>query len=123
MKFTKTHEWIKVEGSIGIIGITDFAQKELGDIVYVEMPKVGDEVKALTQMGTIESVKAVSELNSPASGKVIEINSELETSPQLLNEDPYGRGWIIKIELTNLGELNSLMDEEEYKKYIAEIEH
>lgn len=123
MKFTKTHEWIKVEGSIGIIGITDFAQKELGDIVYVEMPKVGDEVKALTQMGTIESVKAVSELNSPASGKVIEINSELETSPQLLNEDPYGRGWIIKIELTNPEELNSLMDEEEYKKYIAEIEH
>lgn len=123
MKFTKTHEWIKVEGSIGIIGITDFAQKELGDIVYVEMPKVGDEVKALTQMGTIESVKAVSELNSPASGKVIEINSELETSPQLLNEDPYGRGWIIKIELTNPEELNSLMDEEEYKKYVAEIEH
>jgi len=120
MKFTKTHEWIEVVGKIGTIGITDFAQKELGDIVFVETPKEGDEIKAGTQMGTVESVKAVSELNAPASGKVVEVNKELETAPQLLNEDPFGKGWIIKIELSNPSELDSLMDEKSYKDYISE---
>lgn len=123
MKFTKTHEWIEVDGKIGTIGITDFAQKELGDIVFVEIPKEGDEIKGGTQMGTVESVKAVSELNAPASGKVIEVNRELETAPQLLNEDPFGKGWIIKIELSDLSELESLMDENSYKDYIAEHSH
>ncbi|MCX7830801.1 MAG: glycine cleavage system protein GcvH [Acidobacteria bacterium] len=123
MKFTKTHEWIEVEGKIGTIGISDFAQKELGDIVFVETPKVGDEIKAGTQMGTVESVKAVSELNAPASGKVVEVNKELETAPQLLNEDPFGKGWIIKIELSDPSELDSLMDENSYRGYIAEQSH
>lgn len=122
-KYSKTHEWIKVEGSIGTIGVTDFAQKELGDIVFVEAPKEGSEVKAGTQMGTVESVKAVSELNSPASGKVTETNKELDNSPQLLNEDPMGKGWIIKIEVSNPAELDSLMDEESYAKYTAEQSH
>jgi glycine cleavage system H protein len=123
MKFTKTHEWIEVDGKIGTIGITDFAQKELGDIVFVETPKEGDEIKGGTQMGTVESVKAVSELNAPVSGKVIEVNKELETSPQLLNEDPTGKGWIIKIELSDPSELDALMDEKSYKDYIAEHSH
>ena len=123
VKFTKTHEWIKVEGNTGTVGLTDFAQKELGDIVFVETPHVGDAVSAGTQMGTVESVKAVSELNCPASGKVTEINKELETAPQLLNEDPYGKGWIIKIELSNPAELESLMDEAAYKSYVAEQGH
>lgn len=123
MKFTKTHEWIEVDGKIGTIGITDFAQKELGDIVFVEIPKEGDDIKGGTQMGTVESVKAVSELNAPASGKVIEVNRELETAPQLLNEDPFGKGWIIKIELSDPSELDSLMDENSYKDYIAEHSH
>lgn len=123
MKFTKTHEWIEVEGKIGTIGITDFAQKELGDIVFVETPKEGQEIKGGTQMGTVESVKAVSELNAPVSGKVVEVNKELETLPQLLNEDPFGKGWIIKIELSNPSELDELMDEMSYKDYIAEHNH
>lgn len=123
MKFTKTHEWIEVVGKVGTIGISDFAQKELGDIVFVETPKEGDEIKAGTQMGTVESVKAVSELNAPASGKVVEVNKELETAPQLLNEDPFGKGWIIKIELSDPSELDSLMDEKSYKDYISEQGH
>lgn len=123
MKFTKTHEWVKVEGNVATVGITDFAQKELGDIVFVETPKVGDNVEALKQMGTVESVKAVSELNSPVSGRVVDVNKELENSPQLLNEDPYGKGWIIKVELSNPQELDSLMDEESYNQYIAETGH
>jgi glycine cleavage system H protein len=123
IKYTKTHEWIKVEGNNGTIGISDFAQKELGDIVFVESPAAGSEVKAGTQMGTVESVKAVSELNCPASGKVIEINKELETSPQFVNEDPMGKGWIIKITLSNPAELDALMDEAAYQKYTAEQAH
>jgi glycine cleavage system H protein len=123
IKYTKTHEWIKVEGNNGIIGISDFAQKELGDIVFVEAPAIGSEVKAGTQMGTVESVKAVSELNCPASGKVLEVNKELETSPQFVNEDPMGKGWIIKIALSSLSELDALMDEAAYQKYTAEQAH
>ena len=123
MKFTKSHEWVMVEGNIATVGISDFAQKELGDIVFVETPEVGDSVSSQKQMGTVESVKAVSELNSPVSGKVVEVNKDLENSPQLLNEDPFGKGWILKVELSNPLELDSLMDEESYKKYIAEIGH
>ena len=123
MKFTKTHEWVMVEGNIATVGISDFAQKELGDIVFVETPEVGELVTSQKQMGTVESVKAVSDLNSPVSGKVVEVNKELENSPQLLNEDPFGKGWILKVELSNPLELDSLMDEESYKKYIAEMGH
>jgi glycine cleavage system H protein len=123
MKFTKTHEWVMVEGNIATVGISDFAQKELGDIVFVETPQVGEDVTSQKQMGTVESVKAVSDLNSPVSGKVVEVNKELENSPQLLNEDPFGKGWILKVELSNPLELDSLMDEESYKKYIAEMGH
>lgn len=123
MKFTKTHEWVMVEGNIATVGISDFAQKELGDIVFVETPQVGEDVTSQKQMGTVESVKAVSDLNSPVSGKVVEVNKELENSPQLLNEDPFGKGWILKVELSNPLELDSLMDEESYQKYIAEMGH
>ena len=123
IKYTKTHEWINVEGNKGTIGISDFAQKELGDIVFVEAPAVGDQVKAGTQMGTVESVKAVSELNCPASGKVVEVNGELANSPQFVNEDPMGKGWIIRIEISNPAELDALMDEAAYQKYVAEHAH
>ncbi|GAB4204524.1 MAG: glycine cleavage system protein GcvH [Bacteroidia bacterium] len=118
LKYTKEHEWIKVEGNIGIVGITDFAQKELGDIVYVDVPTVGEVVNKDSVFGTIEAVKTVSDLFSPVTGKVLELNTALDSAPEKINQDPYGEGWIIKISIDNPDELNSLLSAEEYKKTI-----
>lgn len=123
LKYTKSHEWIRVEGNVGTVGITDFAQHELGDIVFVEPPAQGSSISAGAQMGSVESVKAVSEVNSPASGTVVEVNAESADHPEILNSDPYGAGWIIKIALTDAGELAGLMDAAAYAKYVAESAH
>ncbi|MCX8056817.1 MAG: glycine cleavage system protein GcvH [Ignavibacteria bacterium] len=119
LKYTKEHEWIRVEGNIGIVGITDFAQSELGDIVFVDLHKNKKEVKQGEVFGTIEAVKTVSDLYAPVSGKIVEFNSKLESTPEVVNKDPYGEGWLIKIELSNSEELNSLLDAEAYKSLIG----
>jgi glycine cleavage system H protein len=118
LKYTKEHEWIKVEGNVGIVGITDFAQKELGDIVYVDIPTLGEVVQQNAVFGTIEAVKTVSDLFSPVTGKVLEFNTSLDGAPEKINQDPYGEGWIIKISIDNPDELNALLSAEEYKKSI-----
>jgi len=118
-RYTKEHEWISVEGSIGTIGITDYAQNSLGDIVYVDAPKVGDPVTAHATFGSVESVKAVSDLYSPVSGTVTAVNEELKTSPDKINENAHGT-WIIKVELSNPGELDPLLDAAAYEAFVSE---
>lgn len=119
LKYTKEHEWIKADGNIGIIGITDFAQSELGDIVFVDIKPDLTEVKKGESFGTIEAVKTVSDLYAPVDGKIIEINPKINSEPQLINSDPYGEGWIIKIEITNLEQLGELLDAQAYQSYIS----
>ncbi|WP_298451712.1 glycine cleavage system protein GcvH [uncultured Prevotella sp.] len=114
--YSESHEFVKVEGEYGYIGITDFAQNALGNVVYVDMPEVDDEIEAGEDFGAVESVKAASDLISPVSGTVVEINENLEDTPELVNKDAY-ENWIIKVELTNKEELNNLMDAEAYKKF------
>jgi glycine cleavage system H protein len=118
--YTKEHEWIRVDESVGIIGITDHAQRELGDIVYVELPKVGDHVTAKEAFGTVESVKAVSDLYSPVTGEVIGVNSKLQNTPELLNADPHGEAWLIRVQLSDRSETEKLMTAEEYEAYFRE---
>ena len=118
-RYTKDHEWIKVEGDTGSIGITDHAQESLGDIVFVELPKIGAQVEAHKQFGTVESVKAVSELFSPASGTVTAVNEELSSSPEKVNADAHA-SWMIKLKLSNPAELNDLMTAVDYEKYVSE---
>jgi glycine cleavage system H protein len=118
-RYTKEHEWISVDGSIGTIGITDYAQNSLGDIVYVDAPKVGDTVTANKTFGSVESVKAVSDLFSPVSGKVTAVNDALKTEPDKINEDAHGT-WIIKVELSNPAEVGGLLDAAAYEAFIAE---
>ena len=117
LKYTKDHEWLKMEGDIAVVGITDFAQDALGDVVYINLPQVGDDVTAGESFGDVESVKAVSDVNSPVSGTVCEVNEELEDSPENLNEDPYG-AWIIKVE--NVSDYEDLMDAAAYEAFCAE---
>ena len=116
--YTKEHEWIQVDESVGTIGITDYAQKELGDVVFVELPKPGDHVAASESFGTVESVKAVSELYSPVSGEVKSVNSRLQNNPELVNTDPHGDAWLIKVVLADRGEIDKLMTADEYEVYI-----
>lgn len=118
LKYSEEHEWVKVEGDKVRIGITDFAQSELGDIVFVELPEVGDELEANEPFGSVESVKTVSELYAPVSGKVVEVNEELDDSPELVNESPYEKAWMIVIEPSNRSELDKLMTAEQYEKMI-----
>ena len=118
-RYTKEHEWIKVEGDTGTIGITDHAQDSLGDIVFVELPKPGSDVEAHKSFGTVESVKAVSELFAPASGTVTAVNDELTTAPEKINSDAHG-SWMIKIKLKNPGDLNGLMNAADYEKFVTE---
>ncbi len=118
LKYTKEHEWVKLESDIATIGITDYAQGELGDVVFVEMPKVGARVTQMQPFGVIEAVKAVSEMFSPVSGEVIEINSKLETEAGIINKDPYGEGWIIKVKVSNLSELDNLLNVDKYKELL-----
>ncbi len=117
-RYAKSHEYIHVEGGIGTIGITDYAQKELGDVVFVELPQVGTTIEQGDEMGSIESVKAVSELFAPVSGEVVEINETLADKPELVNTDPYGDGWMIKVKLTAPDEVDELMNAEDYDEYI-----
>jgi glycine cleavage system H protein len=119
LKYTKEHEWIKVEGNTGIIGITDFAQNSLGDIVFVELPKVGAALTQGKTLGTVESVKAVSDIYAPASGAVTAVNEELSSVPEKINQDAHG-AWMVKITLSNPAELNSLLSAADYEKFIAE---
>jgi glycine cleavage system H protein len=118
LKYTKDHEWIKVEGNIGTIGITDYAQGELGDIIYVDVTASG-EIKQGESCGTIEAVKTVSDVFAPVSGKITEIHTSVNDNPASLNKDPYGEGWIVKIELTNPSELDSLLDASAYKELVG----
>jgi glycine cleavage system H protein len=118
LKYTKEHEWVKLENDIAIMGISDYAQGELGDIVFVELPKVGTKVEQMKPFGVIEAVKAVSELFSPVTGEVVEVNSKLESESGLINKDPYGEGWIIKIRLKDKTELDKLLTADEYKKML-----
>ena len=120
--YTKEHEWIRVSDNTGMVGITDFATKELGEVVYVELPKVGDKFKAGDAFGNVESVKAVSELFLPCAGEVIEVNEDLGNAPEILNEDPYTKGWLIQIRLKDPGETAELMSAEEYDEYTKEEE-
>ncbi|HEX2896765.1 MAG TPA: glycine cleavage system protein GcvH [candidate division Zixibacteria bacterium] len=120
LKYTREHEWIKVEGDTATVGITDFAQGELGDIVFVELPKVGESVKYMKPFGTIEAVKAVSDLFSPVSGKVIEVNKALDGDPMVINRDPYKGGWIIKIQLSDKSQLEQLLDSNSYKSILGQ---
>ncbi|MCD6088060.1 MAG: glycine cleavage system protein GcvH [Candidatus Hydrothermae bacterium] len=121
LKYTKEHEWAKVEGDIATIGITDYAQSELGDIVYIELPKVDSEVGQMAPIGTIEAVKTVADLYSPLSGKIIEVNEKLSQNPSIVNNDPYGEGWIAKIRISNPDEVENLLSAEDYMKLLEEV--
>lgn len=116
--YSESHEWVKVDGNVAIIGVSDFAQAEMGDITYVDMPEEGDEVAKGEDFGALESVKASSELYSPVSGKIVACNTEVEDSPELINEDPYG-AWIIKVEMSDKAELDTLLDATAYEKHAA----
>lgn len=120
LKYSKEHEWVKVEGNTAIIGITDFAQSELGDIVFVELPEVEDELTEGETFGSVESVKTVSELYSPVSGKVVAVNENLEDVPEAVNESPYEEAWMVKVELKDESELDALLDAAGYEKMIGE---
>ena len=119
-RYTKEHEWALVEGDQVVVGITDFAQHELGDVVYVELPKVGGRVTALKEFGVVESVKAASDLYSPLSGEVVATNAELADHPELVNESPYDRGWMMRVRADDAAELDQLMDAEAYKQLIEQ---
>ena len=120
LRYTKDHEWARVEGKRATVGITDFAQSELTDVVFVELPKVGRAVKAGEVVGTVESVKAVSEIFAPLSGKVLEVNKALEDAPEVVNQDAYGKGWMVVLEIVDPGEARNLMDAPAYRKMIGE---
>lgn len=121
LKYTKEHEWVKVEKNVATIGITEYASGELGDIVFVELPKVGAKVQQMKSFGTIEAVKAISDMFSPITGEVIEINSDLANEAAIINQDPYGHGWIIKVRFTNAGELDSLLSAADYEAMLKKI--
>lgn len=118
LKYTKDHEWINIEGDVALIGITDFAQNELGDIVFVEVETEGETLEKEEAFGTIEAVKTVSDMFMPVSGEIVEFNEELESSPEIINQDPYGKGWVIKIKLDDKDELDELLTAQQYKELI-----
>lgn len=118
-RFTKEHEWVEVQGDVAAVGITDYAQNELGDVVFVELPKIGTKIESGKTFGTVESVKAVSDLYAPVSGEVTEANDVLHNAPEKINSDPHGAGWLIKIKLSNPAEIGKLMDAAAYEAYIA----
>jgi glycine cleavage system H protein len=120
LKYTKTHEWVRMRDSIAVVGITDYAQQELTDVVYVELPEVGRQVKAEGECATVESVKAAVDIYSPLSGMVVKVNEKLGDKPQLLNSDPYGEGWVFELEPSDPSELDRLMDAEAYRKTVEE---
>jgi glycine cleavage system H protein len=117
LHYSKDHEWVRVDGNIAVVGITDYAQDSLGDVVYVELPKVGDEFAANESFGSVESVKAVSEVFCPVSGEVVGINEALADTPEEVNQDPYGKGWMIRVQMANPGEVDSLLTAAEYEDF------
>jgi glycine cleavage system H protein len=119
LKYTKEHEWVKLESGVATMGITDYAQKELGDVVFVELPQVGIKVEQMKAFGVIEAVKAVSDIFSPITGEVVEINSKLESQSNLINSDPYGQGWIIKVKIKDPKELDALLSPADYRKLVG----
>jgi len=121
-RYSKDHEWLRVEGDKGTVGITEFAQKQLGDVVYVELPQPGAVLEFHQSLGVIESVKAVSDVYSPVSGEVVEINEQLMESPDLVNEDPHGKGWIVRIKIKDESEVENLMSASEYEKFLEGLE-
>jgi glycine cleavage system H protein len=120
LRYTKEHEWVRIEGEIGTVGITDFAQHELGDVVFVELPSPGATLTKGQAFGVVESVKAVSDIYAPVGGVVVEANAAVGTRPELVNEEPYGGGWLIKIRIADMGELGDLMDADGYREYTRE---
>ena len=122
LKYTKEHEWVKIDDNIATVGITDYAQGELGDVVFVELPKVGTKVEQMKPFGVIEAVKAANDLFSPVTGEVTDVNTKLETDPKLINSDPYGEGWIIKIKVGDLSQLDSLLSADDYKTLLEKGE-
>ena len=119
LKYTNDHEWVKIDGEIAIVGITDFAQSELGDIVYVEINTIGDIVEKDSVFGTVEAVKTVSDLFMPLTGEILEVNSALEETPEIINNEPYESGWIIKIKIEDIDQINQLLDSDAYKNIIG----
>lgn len=120
LKYSKEHEWVKVEGNVATIGITEYAQSELGDIVFVELPETDDEINEGDTFGSVESVKTVSELYAPISGKIVEVNEELEDSPEFVNESPYEKAWMVKVEISDESQIEALLTAEKYSKMIGE---
>lgn len=120
LKYSKEHEWVRVEGNKAVIGITDFAQDSLGDIVFVELPSVGENLEAEDTFGVVESVKTASDLYAPISGKVVEVNEALADAPEVVNQEPYGQGWMIVVEISDASQLANLMDAEQYQKMVEE---
>lgn len=120
LKYSKEHEWVLVEGHVATVGITEYAQQELGEIVYVELPETGEKIVKDDPFGAVESVKAVSDIYAPISGTVLEINDTLPENPETINEDPYGDGWIIKVEMTDMDDLKDLMSADEYAEYVEQ---
>ncbi|HEX2215458.1 MAG TPA: glycine cleavage system protein GcvH [Xanthobacteraceae bacterium] len=121
VRYTKDHEWIRVEGDVGVVGITDYAQSQLGDVVYVELPETGKKIAKTGEAAVVESVKAASEVYAPVSGEVVEINGALEAAPATVNEDAQGRGWFLKLKIEDPAELDELMSEGQYKDYLATL--
>ncbi|ACB09088.1 glycine cleavage system H protein [Thermotoga sp. RQ2] len=119
-KYTKTHEWVVVEDKVATVGITNHAQEQLGDVVYVDLPEVGREVKKGEVVASIESVKAAADVYAPLSGKIVEVNEKLDTEPELINKDPEGEGWLFKMEISDEGELEDLLDEQAYQEFCAQ---
>ena len=119
LRYSKEHEWVATEEEVATIGITDYAQEQLGEIVYVELPAVGDKISKDDAFGVVESVKAVSDIYAPVSGTVVEVNQELPESPEMINEDPYGDGWLVKVKVSDTSELDDLLDNEEYEELVA----
>ncbi len=117
LHYSKDHEWVRVEGNVAVIGITDYAQDSLGDVVYVELPKVGDDFAANESFGSVESVKAVSEVFNPVSGEIVGINDTLADAPEKVNTDPYGEGWMIRVQMSNAGEVDSMLTAAEYEDF------
>lgn len=119
LKYTTDHEWIRVEGDVAFVGITEFAQRELGDIVYIDIPSVGQEVAQNDIFGTVEAVKTVSDLFMPVSGTVLEVNDQLEANPELVNQEPYGNGWMVKVQLSDAAQLDGLLSADAYKDQVG----
>jgi glycine cleavage system H protein len=120
-RYTKSHEYVRVEGGTGVVGITDYAQSQLGDVVFIELPPIGQSLSKGAEAATVESVKAASEVNAPVSGTVVDVNSALTDSPGLVNEDPSGKGWFLKIKLNDAAEIDSLMDEDAYREFLKAV--